>query len=158
MRLVLEVESLDGLEEKLLAWAESIKIPVQEAMATTLRAITIYNFGSGGVARTTEWSPLSFGYAESFHEGDRTPTLVLHGELQNSIDMDASDPDHSRVFTDNPYAAIHQFGLVNEDGVQMSPRPFFPIDGTQEGFVLNEYAEHEVRLAAEVAIAELLAK
>jgi phage gpG-like protein len=62
------------------------------------------------------------------------------------------------VFTDNPYAAIHQFGLVNEDGVQMSPRPFFPIDGTQESFVLNEYAEHEIRLAAEMAIAELLAK
>lgn len=157
MRLVLEVESLDGLEAKLLAWAESVKIPVQEAMATTLRAITIYNFGAEGVARTDEWSPLSFGYAQVFHEGDRTPTLVLKGELRNSIEIDASDPDHSRVFTNNPYAAIHQFGLVNEDGIEMAARPFFPIEGNQESFTLNEYAEHEVRMAAVEAIAELLA-
>ena len=149
---------VDGLGEHLTAWAEGLRVPVQDAMATMLRTITLYNFGPTGVARPTDWADLSVGYAATHHGGNRTPTLELTGALKVSIETELGNPDHSTVFTTNDYAAIHQWGLDNEQGFKMSARPFFPIEGSEDNFVLTPYAENEIRLAAEQAISEYLAR
>lgn len=154
MTFTLEVESLDTLERQLIEFAESLRVPAQDAMARTLQDIISANFGPGeGEDRPERWQPLSQGYAKTAHGGDTTPTEILLGDLKDSIQVESDDPDHARVFTNNEYAAIQQWG----GGEWNTPaRPFFPIIGSQESGTVTPYTEQQIRLAAEEAIEELL--
>jgi phage gpG-like protein len=150
----LEVESLDRLEEQLAEFVESLRVPVQDAMARTLQDITQANFGPGeGEDRPERWQPLSQGYAKAAHGGDTTPTEILTQDLKDSIQVESDDPDHARVFSDIDYAPIQQWG----GGEWNTPaRPFFPIIGDQDTGVLTPYTEEQIRLAAEQAIEDHL--
>jgi phage gpG-like protein len=150
MTLTLQVDSLEGFGESLRAWAEGLRIPVQEAMANRLQDITQGNFGDGdGIDRPFPWQKLSRGYADKAHGGDTTPTEVLLGDLHDSIQVDASNPEFSRVFSDLDYAPIQQWGGGDWN---IPARPFFPLIGDETSAVLTPYAEAEVRQAAMEAI------
>ncbi len=120
---------------------DAMHVRVQDAMANRFATLVHENFGAGGTSRPTEWMPLTSRYALSHHDGDRTPTLQLSGDLQNSIQIFEGSPDHSAVFTDNEYAALHQWG---DASTNLPARPFFPM--TREG--LSEYAVEQVTEAA----------
>jgi len=79
-------------------------------MAHRFASIVHNNFGFGGEDRPEAWPELGRGYADEFHGGQRVPTLILSGELQGSIQIEEGNPDHSSVFTNNEYAAAHQYG------------------------------------------------
>ena len=102
-----------------------VKIPCQAAMAWRFAEITHHNFGNDGEDRPALWPALTAKYAREFHQGVQTPKLILTGELQDSIKIDASHAEAATVFTQNEYATMHQFG----DG-PVPARPFFPIVGS----------------------------
>jgi hypothetical protein len=157
VNLTITIDSLEGFGESLLTWAESIRHPVQSAMAIALLDVTLENFGDYSIHRTTEWQPLRRGYADKFHDGDTTPTEILTGALKESYQVDLFNPDASRVFSDCPYAADQHNGVPASGpfSVSIPPRPVLPIS---EGDELDVYAEALIRGAAEAAIAELLPK
>lgn len=154
MTLTLQVESLDGLGEALTAWAEGLRVPVQDAMATRLQDIVQSNFGPGeGEDRPTPWQKLSQGYAKAAHGGDTTPTEILTGDMRDSIQVESGNPEFSRVFTNIDYASIQQWGGGDWD---TPARPFFPLVGDENSAQLTEYSQAEIRAAAEEAVAERL--
>lgn len=154
MNLTLEIGSLEGFSQSLLQWAESLRQPVQSAMAARLQDITQSNFGAGdGEDRPAPWQPLSQGYAKAAHAGDTTPTEILSGDMRDSIHVDDDSAEFARVFTDLEYAPEQQWG----GGEWNTPaRPFFPLIGDESSAVLTEHSASEIRLAAEQAIADHL--
>lgn len=115
---------------------------VETAMAYRFYTITDRNLGSGGGEdRPTPWPALSANYAREFHGGNRIPALILSGELQRSIQVQESSGDGAAVYTDNEYAADHQFGVPEH---KLPARPFFPIVGDS----LTAYSEAQVLDAA----------
>lgn len=118
-----------------------MKVRVQDSMAHRFAGIIHQNFGSSGEDRPHEWQTLSENYALDYHDGDRTPTLQLTGELQSSIEIEEGNPEGSSVFTNNEYAAAHQWGIKGK----LHARPFFPMNEDGE---LTEYAKSEVVQAA----------
>lgn len=113
-------------------------------MAIPIADICHNNFGFDGQDRPQPWPQLGESYAEEFHDGERTPTLQLSGELQQSIKIEASNGDHASVFTDNDYASAHQWGIPG----RLHARPFFPLIGDENMSVLTPFAESEAINAA----------
>lgn len=109
----------------------------------TVQSITIETFGADGVNRPEPWPELKRNYAQEWHGGDTTPTLLLSdekhslaaGEQPHLIDSFTVDLTSQQATLTNvsPYADIHQFGL----GV-IPARPFYPID---KAGGLTPYAE-----------------
>ena len=155
MSLTLELESLDALNG-IAAWAESLRVPVQDAMAIRLSDIVLQNFGDDGIDRPIEWRQLGPGYALRYHEGDRTPREMLTGDLRSSIDVELGNPEQSKVFSHADYSGDQQWGSVWHV-TAIPPRPFFPLLGDESQSTLTPYSESEVRAAAEQAIADALA-
>jgi phage gpG-like protein len=157
MNLVIQLDSLEGFGESLMAWAEKIKSPVQVAMAAALLDITLGNFGESSPHRTVEWLPLRQKYANKFHDGDTTPTEILSGELMASYKVDIGDADAARVYSDCPYAADQHNGVDETSPYKVSipPRPVLPVDESGEPDV---YAQALIRGAAEAQIAEMIPK
>lgn len=149
MNFEVTVESNETISDELLS---SLKIAGQDAMAIAFSDITLQNFGDDGLARPTEWADLTEGYAEEYHEGDRTPTLVLTGDLRSSIDVELGNPEYSACYTDNEYAVAQQFGIPGT----LTARPFMPVVGTEEDFELTDFAKDACIEAAEKAILERL--
>jgi hypothetical protein len=114
----LEVASPVGMGDSLLAWAEGLRVPLQDAMAIRLSDIVLQNFGDDGIDRPIQWKPLRAGYAAEFHDGDQTPREILTGALMASIDVELGNPEHSRVFTDCDYAAEQQWGVPSQGPYQ----------------------------------------
>lgn len=152
MTFELEVESLEDLERQVQQLFDDLRVPVQRSMAYRLQDITQSNFGAGeGEDRPEPWQQLSWNYAQRFHGGILTPTETLTGDMRDSIQVEDTNPEFSRVFSDLDYAPIQQWG----GGEWNTPaRPFFPIVGDQTTGVLTQYTETELHLAAEEAIAE----
>lgn len=165
MNLVLEVDSLEGLEDRIQAWAESIKIPVQRAMAVKLAEIVDQNFQ--GQFDREDWPDLSDEYADVVGRPEATLILTsgeasrvnkyygksaVPGLLRASTAIETDDPDHARVFNDCEYAAVHQFGGTSAEGRPIPARPFFPVDDGK----LRGLSQELVREAAIEAIRELM--
>lgn len=151
MNFTLEADFSATFSADLLRWAESLRVPVQDAMAETLQSIVQSNFGVGeGEDRPEPWQPLSQGYAKAAHGGDTTPTEILSGDMKDSIQVETGNPEYARVFTNCEYAAIQQWG----GGEWNTPaRPFFPIVGDQNTGTLTQHTQDELRQSAEEAIA-----
>lgn len=129
---------------------------IQNSMAIPLADICVNNLGYEGQDRPSEWPILSKGYANAYHDGDRTPTLELYGNLREAIQIDPSNGEYSRVFCDSgmaPYAADHQWGLNGQ-----KKRPFFPLIGDESSSVLTPFAESEVTNAAAMEVERILGK
>ncbi len=150
MSLSISPSSLTDIADELLRAGEAMKVAAQDAMAVRLKNIVLNNFGPGlGEDRPEEWPLLGTGYANEFHDGDRTPTEILNGDMRASIQVELGNPEFSRVYTDCPYAGIQQWG-----GGEWAtpPRPFFPITGTPDNFELTPYAKNELLESARNAI------
>ena len=117
---------------------QSLRQPMQAAMAEKFYEITRNNFGMSGEDRPTEWPPLSERYAKKV---DRDyATLFVSGDLEASINWSAANQEYSEVWSDSPLATVHQWG----EG-RCPARPFMPILKSGE---LTEYARLQVTDAA----------
>ncbi len=100
-----------------------------------LESITIRNFGAYGLARPESWDLLNPNYAKKYHKGDRTPKLILTGEMVESFTVNVSDS--SATLTNlAPYADDQQFG---DSAKSLPARPFYPV--TTDGESLTPFAE-----------------
>lgn len=133
-------------------FTDSDMVRIQNAMAIPVADIVFNNFGYSGQDRPVEWPSLSRGYAHEFHEGDTTPTLQLSGALQESIRIEPSNGEFSRVFTDNEYAENHQWGIPGK----LHARPFFPLYGDANYSELTPFAESEVLSAANAELERIV--
>ena len=115
-------------------------------MIGELLDITQQNFGDTGVDRPESWPQLSQKYADEFHGGDTTPTLMLDDEkhalrnpnLPHLIDCFRVMVNDSKAELTNmsPYADTHQLGY----GVKR--RPYYPV--MPDGENLTPYAEQKM--------------
>ena len=103
-------------------------------MINDLRFITQSNFGNEGLARPETWQMLSPNYAWEKKKGNRTPNLILKGELLRGF-RTAVDGNSATLTNVVPYADEHQFGVVYKN---LPPRPFYPIEESGE---LTEFAK-----------------
>ena len=118
-----------GIEREIESRMTEIKTGVQDSMANAFATMIHQNFGADGSSRPAEWLPLTSKYAIAYHDGDTTPTLILSGDLQASIQITEGNPEFSEVFTNNEYAAKHQWGDRENN---LPARPFFPITSDGE--------------------------
>ena len=134
---------------------DDVKIHTQDAMANEFYEITMANFGPGeGENRPEEWPDLKQGYANEAHDGDVTPTLILSGDLQESITPLLGELESASVYTDSPYAN-HQWGFQTEfhgKVIDIPARPYFPIVGDENESVLTDYAAQKCLEAAQRAV------
>ena len=86
--------------------------------------VTVLNFGETGLARPEAWAQLNEKYAEAKHDGNRTPTLILTGELKKGFVVEF-DSESATLSNSVPYATEHQFG---ESYQNLPARPFYPVD------------------------------
>jgi phage gpG-like protein len=123
---------IEVLQRKL---AGRIRRSINFAGADMFSLATMLNFGFTGRYRPSEWQKLSQPYAEKYHKGIRTPTLILTGRLKNSIKV-KNEAEGATVYTNVPYAADHQFGIERKN---LPARPFFPVhpNGTLINSVRN---------------------
>lgn len=133
-------------------FTESDAVRVQNAMAIPLADIIYNNFGFSGQDRPVEWPVLSKSYAKEFHDGDITPTLVLSGALKDATNIEPSNGQYARVYNDNEYASIHQWGVPGK----LHARPFFPLYGDENFSELTPFAESEIMSAAMMEIDAIL--
>lgn len=125
---------------------------IQNAMAIPIADICFNNFGYEGQDRPQPWHALSPNYAKEFHDGDQTPTLELSGDLKASIQIQPSNGEYARVFTDNDYALSHQWGIEGK----LYARPFFPLIGDENSSELTPFAEAEAIAAATVEVERII--
>lgn len=125
---------------------------IQNAMAIPIADICVNNFGYEGQDRPTPWHALGGRYALEFHGGDTTPTLELSGDLKSSIAIQPSNGEYSRVYTDNEYASLHQWGVQGK----LYARPFFPLVGDESNSELTPFAQSEATAAAASELERIL--
>ena len=125
-----------------------IKRAVHRAMARKFWEMTRANFGTSGRYRPSDWAALSESYLKKLKRKSfgtpLVPTLLRAGTLINSIRLRA-DERAGVVWTDIPYAGVHQFGEGH-----VPARPYFPVFGGKDGSqaTLTDKAELEIRIAA----------
>ena len=93
-------------------------------MIGEIQDVTVLNFGETGAGRPEEWPTLSPRYAEEYHEGDTTPTLILSGALRGGFVHEVTSESATLTNTVE-YADSQQFG---ESYLKLPARPFYPID------------------------------
>ncbi|MDE2097601.1 MAG: hypothetical protein KGL39_10170 [Patescibacteria group bacterium] len=131
-----------------------IKAQCQNAAANRFKDIAVNNLGYTGEARPEDWQILSYEYAKEFHDGNRIPTLILSGQMQESIKVDESNqPAFAEVVALSEYAYEQQHG--NEEN-NLPPRPFFPMYGRDDRAVATEYAESQCLAAAQEHLDSIL--
>ena len=86
--------------------------------------VTVLNFGETGIARPKKWKDLNEKYAKEKHEGNRTPTLILKGDLKEGFEVEFNS-EFATLTNNVPYATEHQFG---EPYKNLPARPFYPVD------------------------------
>ena len=128
---------------------DEIPVKLQSAAAFRFADIAVNNFGFDGEARPKVWKSLSKPYADEFHGGARTPTLILSGDMQESIRIE-NELEKSVVVCDSPYAEDHQEGVPSRN---LPARPFFPM--TEDGEA-TEYAQVECLAAAGMELERIL--
>lgn len=133
----LENTATPGLERFAGMLSEDGRVKIQNAGAFRFAEMAANNFGMSGESRPEPWKILTWQYAKEFHGGQRIPTLILSGELQDSIKIDSS-PESAVVTANAEYASDHQFG---DSSRNLPPRPFFPMDESEQ---ITPYAEQQV--------------
>ena len=93
-------------------------------MIGDIQDISVLNFGADGIARPNEWRALTRKYANKFHQGDRTPKLILSGHLLASFKHSISDTSATLTNTAD-YADSHHFGEAYRN---LPKRRFYPVD------------------------------
>jgi phage gpG-like protein len=135
LEISLQFDSLSELENAVMAAFEKAKVPCQAAMANRFASIVHHNFGFGGEDRPFPWPALNAHYADVFHGGQRIPTEILSGDMQASVQIDETNADAAKVWTDCEYAGEQQWGTQS-----VRARPFFPMykDGSVTPYALDE--------------------
>ena len=123
------------------------KTKIHKAMALRMQKLTQSTFGPDGNNRVSPWPVLSSSTVATAKRKERkTPwyvglpaTLFRTGALFRSI-IASWGRDKGTVSTDNPYAAVHQYGLPMKNGKSMPWRPFFPLqrNGQPTAFAQRE--------------------
>ena len=93
-------------------------------MIGDLADITVLNFGAEGIARPEPWRALTRKYANKYHQGDRTPKLILTGHLRESF-VHTVTSESATLTNTADYADAHQFGEMHRN---LPRRGFYPID------------------------------
>jgi phage gpG-like protein len=123
---------LQSLKEKV---SEDARHELLFKMISDLRFITQMNFGESGIARPEMWPLLSPNYAHEKKKGNRTPNLILKGDLLRGFRTQVNG--NSAILTnDSHYADEHQFGVNYKN---LPSRPFYPIneDGSLTQFAVE---------------------
>lgn len=115
-------------------------------MIFELEAITISNFGVGGLYRPNEWKILNEDYAWKAHMGDRTPKLIKTGKLISSF-FRVVGSENASLTNLCDYADEHlplSLALNKHSGIPT--RNYYPVnwDGT-----LTDYAQNRLFLVAD---------
>lgn len=118
-----------------LAQATSHRAPLMRSIAGTMESAVLQNFDVGG---RPKWLGLKY------RQG--TP-LVDTENLMGSITSDYSN-DMATVGTNEPYAAIHQFGGKAGRGrkVKIQARPFLALTPQDEAYILEDVQGYFQRL------------
>ena len=118
-----------------LAQATSHRAPLMRSIAGTMESAVLQNFDVGG---RPKWLGLKY------RQG--TP-LVDTENLMGSITSDYSN-DMATVGTNEPYAAIHQFGGKAGRGrkVKIQARPFLALTPQDEADILEDVQDYFQRL------------
>jgi hypothetical protein len=103
-----------------------------------LQDVTMLNFGETGIARPEEWQELTPKYADAKKGGNRTPNLILKGNLINSFQHSVEE-NKATLTNSAPYADEHQFGAKYKN---LPARPYYPVD--QSGENLTPFAEERL--------------
>jgi len=103
-----------------------------------LQDITMLNFGETGIARPEEWQELSERYAREKKNNNRTPNLILKGNLIHSFQHSVNE-NKATLTNSAPYADEHQFGAKYKN---LPARPYYPVD--QSGENLTPFAEERL--------------
>lgn len=108
-------------------------------MINEIRFITQQNFGASGIDRPMPWQILSPGYAWEKKKGDRTPTLMLKGDLIRGFRTTVGDNSASLTNV-VPYAHEHEDGA---EWKNLPKRMYYPIneDGSLTPFAEKSLAE-----------------
>lgn len=125
--------------------------------------ITRMNFGVSGVDRPIAWEQLSASYVKRLQRKSLgtplVPTLLRAGTLINSIRFGNITPTSGEVWTDCPYAAVHQFGGRAGKGAYIPARPYFPVQSTTSygtDAQLTHYAQGKIDAVISRAISKAL--
>jgi len=126
---------------------ESIRQPVQSAMADAYCGVVLENFGASGVDRPWAWAPLSPSYAKKV--GRSYATLVVSGALKNSVKKTDGRECSTVSMSDSDvsYATRHHHG-----GGNLPARRVFPIreDGSSTPGVVEAIVGVAQQKVAEV--------
>ncbi len=146
MTVTLQLESSPDFSELF----DEIKVKAQDYMAIAFSDVVLQNFGENGINRPNDWRILGEQYALDYHDGDRTPTLVLSGDAMRSINVRLGDYESSECFSDNEYLAEHQTGNPERG---LPKRPVFPMYDNGE---ITPYTTEQCLNAAQNALNEVL--
>ena len=104
-----------------------------------LQDITVLNFGANGLNRPSEWPQLSEKYAKKYHQGDRTPKLILSDFWHSKINggkphlkdafVHTFDENGAKLTNTAEYADEHlpfTYAVNNSSGIPA--RPYYPVD------------------------------
>ena len=112
-------------------------------MINDIRFITQMNFGNDGLARPETWQILSKEYAWEKKKGNRTPNLMLKGDLIKGF-RTSVDSNSATLTNDVTYADEHQFGVSYKN---LPARPFYPIN--KDGSLTEFAAERQEQIVRE---------
>ncbi len=110
--------------------------------------ITRESFGANGTNRPAPWPPLSSAYQRRIKYFG-PPKLIRTGVLMNSIRLRVDNSQYAEVFTNCPYAAVHQFG-----GRHIPARPYFPVIGTE----LTPYAAERINRVLNLKLQAMISR
>ena len=100
-----------------------------------LQDISMLNFGETGINRPSVWLELSERYAREKKKGNRTPTLILKGDLLAGF-VHTIGENSASLTNLVEYADTHQFGEAYRN---IPKRPFYPVD--ESGTELTPFAQ-----------------
>jgi len=104
-----------------------------------IRFITQSNFGVDGIARPEAWAILNADYARKMKKGNRTPNLILKGDLIKGFRTETTSTTASLTNVVE-YADEHQFGAEYKS---LPARPYYPV--TADGTDLTAFAKDRLQ-------------
>lgn len=151
MNIVLKVRSdtvTPALNKLSLVLAEKRRL--HRAIGEKFLEMSKRNFGVSGQYRSQGWRPLTKKYQKRIRYYG-PPKLVLKGNLRSSIRLSVTTSE-ATVYSDSPYAAVHQFG----GGNNIPARPYFPVIGSDGNYRLTKRAEFEIQNALQAELNRII--
>ena len=105
-----------------------------------LQDISMLNFGDKGIDRPAVWAALTEKYAHEYKKGNRTPNLILKGNLLAGF-VHQVGSDSATLTNITEYADAHQFGVGYKN---LPARPFYPVDESGELTDLAKARQEEI--------------